>query len=198
MSQRTDTQAPLTQAPAPGLRRQLATELFAALPEMEEDVRIKPREGQHCLDFQRQLMFGTTPEEAVTFMAFALQPRYAVWWGHECLQAAPDLLTDQDRQMLALIAAWVGEPDEDHRYAALDNGFAAKTRGAGAWLAIGAGWSGGSMSERGTPPVEVPPFLIGRALNAGVLTSLARVSQDKRRRMLDHYVSIAEVLAKSG
>ena len=39
---------------------------------MEEDVRIKPREGQHCLEFQRQLMFGTTPEEAVTFMAFAL------------------------------------------------------------------------------------------------------------------------------
>ena len=110
----------------------------------------------------------------------------------------PGRAPEQDRQMLALIAAWVGEPDEDHRYAALDNGFAAKTRGAGAWLAIGAGWSGGSMSERGTPPVEVPPFLIGRALNAGVLTSLARVPQEKRRRMLDHYVSIAEVLAKSG
>jgi hypothetical protein len=34
-------------------------------------------------------------------------------------------------------------------------------------------------------------------LNAGVLTALARVPQDKRRRMLDHYVGMAEVLAKT-
>ena len=40
-------------------------------------------------------------------------------------------------------------------------------------------------------------YIFGRALNAAILTALARVPQDKRRRMLDHYVNMAEVLAKS-
>lgn len=198
MTQRTDTHAPITTEPAPGLRFQIATELFEALPEMAADVRTKPPNGTHCLDFRRQLLLGQTPEEAATFMAFALAPRHGVWWGHECLQASPDLLSAQDRDMLALVAAWVGEPDEDHRYAALDTGFAADPRGPGAWLAMATGWSGGSMSPRALPEVPVPGFLMGRALNAAVMTALARVPQEKRRRMLDHYISIAEVLAKSG
>lgn len=198
MSQRTDTHAPITTEPAPGLRFQLASELFEALPEMATSVRLKPPSGTHCLDFRRQLLLGETPEEAATFMAFALAQRHGIWWGHECLQATPDLLTGQDREMLTLVAAWVGEPDEDHRYAALDTGAAADPRGPGAWLAMATGWSGGSMSAQGLPEVPVPGFLMGRALNAAVMTALARVTQEKRRRMLDHYISIAEVLAKSG
>jgi hypothetical protein len=36
-----------------------------------------------------------------------------------------------------------------------------------------------------------------QAMNAGLHSALARVPQDKRRRMLDHFVGMAEVLAKS-
>lgn len=198
MSQRTDTHAPTTSDPAPGLRFQLAAELFAAVPEMTADVHNTPSEGMHCLDFRRQLLSGETPEEAATFMAYALAPRHAVWWSHECLQATPDLLTDQDKEMLALIASWVGEPDEDHRYAALNAGSAAQPRGPGAWLAMATGWSGGSISAQGLSDIPAPGFAMGRALNAGILSALARVPQEKRRRMLEHYISIAAMLAKSG
>jgi hypothetical protein len=192
-----DTHPPTTPDPAPGLRVQQADALFTAIPEMATDVATAARPGEHCLDFTRRLRLGPTPEEAITLMAFALQPRHAVWWGHECLKAAPEFLTAQDTDMLALAAAWVAEPDEPHRYGAMDTGMRATPRGPGAWLAIAAGWSGGSMSRPDLPEVPVPLFAIGRALNAGVLSALARAPQVKRRRMLEIYVSMAEVLAKS-
>lgn len=198
MMQRTDTYAPTTQDPALGLREQLGQDLVTALPDIGEAIATKPREGQHTLDFLRVLMMGQTPEEAVTLLTYALAPRHAIWWGHECLQAIPDLITDNDRQLMGLAAAWVGEPDEDNRYAALDVGIAAHPRGPGAWLAIAAGWSSGSIAGRGQPDVPAAPHLLSRALNACVLTALARVPQDKRRRLLEHYVSMGEVLAKSG
>lgn len=197
MSTRSDTHPPTTTAPAEGLRVQLAEELFGAMPALPTLVTAKPREGIHCLDFLRQLTQSGTPEEAVTFMAFALAPRHAVWWGHECLKAAPDLLTDQDRHMMSLIGTWVAEQSDDSRYAALDAAANVAVHGPGVWLALGAGWSGGSMAARGMPPVPPPPSATGQALNAGLQSALVRVGQDKRRRMLDHFVAMAEVLAKS-
>lgn len=197
MSTRSDTHAPQTTEPAQGLRAQLAEDLFRALPALPTLVMERPVDGQHCLDFLRVLRLGKTPEEAVTFMAFALAPRHAVWWGHECLKTVPDLLTPQDTQMMGLIAVWVAEQDDDSRCAALDAAMKVDVYGPGVWLALGAGWSGGSMSARGLPPVPPPPSAMGQALNAGIHSALARVPQDKRRRMLDHYVAMAEVLAKS-
>lgn len=197
MTSRTDTHAPRTTEPAPGLRAQIARELFETVPAMGNLLTARPAAEQHCLDFLRQLLMGKTPEEALTFMAFALLARHAVWWGHECLKATPDLLTDQDRQMMGLIAAWVAEQDDDSRYAAMEAGLRAAVHGPGVWLALGAGWSGGSISGRGLPPVPPPPGATGQALNAGINSALARVPLELRRRMIDHYVGMAEVLAKS-
>lgn len=197
MSTRSDTHAPMTTEPALGLRVQPAEDLFKALPALPTLVLARPLAGQHCLDFLRVLRLGDTPEEAVSFMAFALAPRHAVWWGHECLKAAPDLMTDQDREMLDLVAGWVAEPGDDTRYAALDAAMKVDVHGPGVWVALAAGWSGGSMSGRGLPPVAPPASATGQALNAGIHSALARVGVDKRRRMLDHYVSMAEALAKS-
>ncbi|OYU40991.1 MAG: hypothetical protein CFE33_02645 [Pseudorhodobacter sp. PARRP1] len=197
MGSATDTTPPATIAAASGLRLQLARQLFGTMPEMADDITARPGEGEHVFDFARRLRLGETPEEAISLMAFALQPRPAVWWGHECLKAAPELLTEQDRAMLALCEAWVAEPTEANRYHALNAGAQAAVRGPGAWLAMAVGWASGSMSPEGLPPALVPMFAIGRALNAGVLTALARVPQDMRRRMLDHYVGMAEVLAKT-
>ncbi|MFC3182842.1 DUF6931 family protein [Cypionkella sinensis] len=197
MGSATDTTPPVTIAAAAGLRLQLARQLFGTMPEMADDITARPAEGEHVFDFARRLRLGETPEEAISLMAFALQPRPAVWWGHECLKAAPELLTEQDREMLALCEAWVAEPSEANRYNALNAGLHAAVRGPGAWLALAVGWASGSMAPEGLPPALVPLFAIGRALNAGVLTALARVPQDMRRRMLDHYVGMAEVLAKT-
>lgn len=197
MTNRTDTNAPRTTEPAQGLRVQGAPDLFEAMPPLRSLLTAKPLPEQHCLDFLRQLLMGQTPEEALTFMSFALPARHGVWWGHECLKAMPDLLTPQDRDMMGLIAAWVAEQDDDARYAALEAGLRAESHGPGVWLALAAGWSGGSISGRGLPPVAPPVGATGQALNAGINSALARVPLEHRRRMIDHYANIAEVLAKS-
>ncbi len=198
MSQQTDTHAPTTTEPANGLRVQTASELFAAIPGMAEHISKPPEPSMHCLDYLRRLRLGTTPEEAVTFMGYALLPRHAVWWGHECLKAVPDLLTEQDKAMLELVVAWVAEQDDDSRHAALEAGQAAEVNGPGVWLTLAIGWSGGSISGPGLPPVAPPIGVMGLAMNVCLQSALARVPQDKRRRMLDHYIGMAEVLAKSG
>jgi hypothetical protein len=197
MTHNADRTTPPTQEVAPGLRLQVAADLFATMPEMAQDIRSVARVGEACLDYARRLRLGDTPEEAVTAMAYALSPRHGVWWGHECLKAMPDLMTPQDQEMLALCAAWVAEPDEPHRYACLNAAATASPRGPGAWLAMATGWVEGSMAPEDLPKVPPPLYIFGRALNAAILTALARVPQDKRRRMLDHYVNMAEVLAKS-
>ena len=197
MTQRTDTNAPITTEPALGLRFQEVSQLFHMMPDAKKFFTQKPEDGQHCLDFVRRLRLGPVPEEAISLMAFGLLPRPAVWWGHECLKAAPDLLTDQDKEMMELVVAWVAEQDEDSRYAVMNAGQAASDKDPGAWLELGAGWSGGSMSHQGLPIVQPQQSLLGQVLNVSINAALARVPQDKRRRMLDHYVSMAEVLAKS-
>lgn len=197
MATATNTTPPHTTAPVPGLRMQIATEVFQALPPLGGLVLGRPLPEQHCLDFLRQLLAGKTPEEALTFMAFALPARHGVWWGHECLKALPDSLTPQDQQMMTLIAAWVAEQDDNSRYAALEAGLRADVHGPGVWLALGAGWSGGSISGKGLPPVAPPVGATGQALNAAINSALARVALDKRRRTIDHFASMAEVLAKT-
>lgn len=197
MAPASDTTPPRTTEPCPGLRVQVAAELFEAMPPIAGLVMARPLPGQHCLDFLRQLVSGQTPEDALTFMAFALPARHGVWWGHECLKTLPDLLTPQDQEMMGLISTWVAEQEDDSRYRALEAGLRAEVHSPGVWLALAAGWSGGSISGRGLPPVSPPVGATGQALNAAINTALARVPQDKRRRTIDHFASMAEVLAKS-
>ena len=77
MGSATDTTPPVTIAPAPGLRVQLGRQLFGTMPEMADDIVARPGEGEHVFDFARRLRLGETPEEAISLMAFALQPRPA-------------------------------------------------------------------------------------------------------------------------
>jgi hypothetical protein len=188
---------PPAETAVPGFRFVQAGELYAAIPEIAQDIQTAPKPGESCLDLARRLHAGATPEEAITAMAFALSPRHAIWWGHECLKALPDLLTGPDLDLMALCAAWVAEPEEANRYACLNAASVAQPRGPGAWLAMAAGWAAGSMTQEGLPPVAAPGFALGRGVNAAVLTALARVPQAKRNRMLDHYVNMAEILAKN-
>ena len=175
----------------------MARDLFEAIPKIAEDMTARP-DTQDSLTFIEALARSGTPEEALTFSAYALMPRHAVWWGHECLRHADAKLGDEDRAMMELAAAWVGQPDEDHRYAALDAAMATEAKTPGVWIAFAAGWSSGSMSRRGQPAVPAPTFLAGRAVNAGVLSALARVGRDERQPMLQTYVKMARMLVSEG
>ena len=169
--------------------------IFALVPGMDDNVKTAPS-GESALDFLKRLAASDTPEEAISFAAFMLQPRLSVWWGHECLRSVPELLSPQDLEMLDLAARWVAEPSEDNRYHVMDLADKLDDAGPGGWVASGAGWSGGSLTPKGYEPVPPPAVLCGRAVQAGVLTVLA-LSGDQRADLIARFVSMAEVLAHS-
>ncbi|MYZ50332.1 DUF6931 family protein [Propylenella binzhouense] len=175
--------------PAYRLRFSTAAELFEAFPAARDDMRAEP-DDRPILEFLRGLANGPTPEEAITFAAYLLPRREAVWWAHQCLRQVPDALTAQDQEMLAAAEAWVREPEEALRRAALDRAMAASGKTPGVWVALAAGWSGGSMTPE-APGTVAPPFLTPRAVNAAVLGILARVARPYREETLNAFVTMA-------
>lgn len=167
-----------------------ARDLFDAFATIGDDILARPRD-ETPLEFVALLARSPTPEEAVTFSAYLLPRRKAVWWAHECARSLVHLLTDQDRQMMALAEAWVREPEEEQRMRALDAGMACASKTPGVWIALAAGWSGGSMSGPGLPSVPPPAYLTPRAVNAGVLGALARVDNGHRAPTLKTFVDMA-------
>lgn len=179
------------------LRFEVAQELYDAIPEIEEDVTARPN-GHSSVDFIGALAKSETPEEAITYCAYVLPRRFAVWWGHECLRKIDDTLDETDRKMLELAASWVSDPEEDSRYRALDAALEARVKSPGVWVALGAGWSSGSMAGPDLPPVPPPPYLTARAVNAGILSALARIGVDHRDEHLQRFVRMALLLTEEG
>lgn len=173
-----------------GLLFQNARDLFEAFPTARDDIRARPGPADKPLEFWASLVRSPTPEEAITYGAYLLPRRQAVWWGHECLRNLNHLLSDDDRHMMALAETWVREPEEHNRVAAMQDGMAAKDKTPGVWIALAAGWSGGSMAGPDVPPVRPPPNLTPKAVNAAILSILAKVDNKHRATTLRGFVDM--------
>ncbi len=172
----------------PGLHYAKAQDLFDDVPDVAEDMQARPN-GEASIEFFSGLLTTQTPEEAVTFGAYLLPRRRAVWWGHECVRSVIHLLNDQDLRMLALAEAWVREPEEEQRQQAMDEGLAARNKTPGVWIALAAAWTSGSINpDPNQTKVPPPRFLAPRAVNAGILGALARVDNAHRARTLKEFV----------
>lgn len=177
------------------LRFRTAKELFNAFATAADDMKVAPTEESSVV-FCRKLLDGSIPEEAVTFCAYLLPRHIAVRWGHQCLVRLVETLDEQDRHMLALAEAWVSEPEEDNRYAALDAAMATQVKTPGVWIALAVGWSGGSLAPRGLSVVTPPPHLTPRAVNTAILAALARVPVDKRQSTMRDFVDMGLGMAE--
>ncbi len=176
------------------LRCHLAEQLFIDLPELTEDMDSRPEAGEPALDFIARLVVSPTPEEAVTFTAQVFTRRVAIWWGHECLRYLEELLDPLDLEMMALCAAWVATPDESNRRHVAMAAESCATRSPGVWLAMAAGWTGGSLAPPEASVVAPPRFLTGRGVNAAVLSALARGKRAHRQETLETFIAMAHDL----
>lgn len=172
------------------LRFETAEELFIAIPEVSDDM-LSEASSQPSLDYLKELTSSSTPEEALTFSAYLLDKRRSVWWGRQCLNTIPNMLSQSDLQMLIYAENWVKQNNEESRNIALENATNVDPKTPGVWVALGAAWSGGSMVEQDLPPVPPPAFLTPRAINAGVLGILARVETTERKRTIIKFVRLA-------
>lgn len=177
------------------MRSLQAAALFALAPQISRDLTAVPASQQELVtEMIDRLAAAPVPEEAITLAAYAMTARLAVWWAHECLRSQPDLLSPEDDMLLRLAEAWVGQPDERQRYAALEAATGQRHPGPGAWTALAAGWAQGSIAPPGAGHVPAEPFMCGRAVNGAVLSLLARVPATARRAQIAAFVHMARVL----
>ncbi|MEM8812105.1 MAG: hypothetical protein AAGF59_05760 [Pseudomonadota bacterium] len=169
------------------LRFNTASEVFEAFPTAYEDITASPN-ADHPLRFLEGLLSSPVPEEAITFCAYMLPRREAVWWARQCVTYNGAELSAEEQDLVAIADAWVRDPDEENRVQALRAGMNARVKSAGAWVALAAGWSGGSMALDAEHPVPPPPHLTAKASNAAVLSALARVSTQQRAEYLSAFV----------
>jgi hypothetical protein len=153
-----------------------ARQVFEAFETAPEDIEATPTETDP-LEYVKQLLSGPTPEATISFCAYLLPRREAVWWACQAIRedGKPD-----NEELLALAEEWVKAPEEKNRRAALTAANNAKIKGPCAWAAYGAGWSGGSMTDNVDQPVRPPAYLTAKAVRACVLTVLASALPKQR------------------
>lgn len=181
-----------TQPPLSALRYATPAELYVAMPAVAQLTQHRPRESEEGIDFLMRLRASTTPEEAVTFTAFAALPKMAIWWGYECLRIAGDELSPADRQMMELVANWTNYPDNENRFRAMKQALYAPVRSPAVYLGLAVGWSGGAIAPN--DPSQVSPQRAPRAISTAVLSSLARADLSRRSVRLARYIDQAATL----
>jgi hypothetical protein len=147
-----------------------ARALFETFPKAVTNIAATPTD-EPPLMFLQKLADTEKFEDAVSFCAYLLPRREAVWWA---CGSARTLLGDipQSRAACLLAAeAWVYEPDDQRRQAALRLGMQGDSNDPLTWLALAAGWSGGMLSSHPQMPAPVPPYMTARAARIAVQLS---------------------------
>ena len=119
-------------------------DLFEAYPTSSEDVG-KGDPNMQSLDFLRQLVDTQDWEPAISLCAYLLPRREAVAWGCRSLRRMVDHFDASEDRAIAYAEEWAAEPEEWRRTRALALGNRNNRRAATTWLALAAGWSGGSV-----------------------------------------------------
>jgi hypothetical protein len=179
------------------LRFATAKQVFETFATASADIEAKPADIEP-LAFLQALSEGPTPEDGISFCAYLLPKREAVWWACQCIRAVEQPLDVADGKLLAVAEAWVNEPEEANRRAALTVGQNTAVKNPAAWAVLAAGWSGGSMVEDAERAVPPPNYLTAQAVRAAVLSALARVPTRSRRENLGTSIDLATKLMRAG
>jgi hypothetical protein len=151
------------------LRFTTAQQVFEAFPRAAEIIEEKPGD-ESPLDFLRRLIVSAHRFDAITYAAYLLPRREAVWWGCHCMKA----LMGRSDEALAAAEAWVREPEDASRRAALASWETRERRSPTPWLALAAAQSGGNMAPEGAPPRLPPPGSTPVAVKAGLILAIAQ------------------------
>ena len=152
--------------------------------------------GASAADFLTALTAAGLMRDAVAFMAQALPKREAVWWA--CLAARTLVDTETPPPVVAALEAaeaWVYQPTDELRRAAMDRAQATNFAHPGIWAAVAAFWSGGSMAPPNLP--AVPPaehltgYVVGSAVNLSAVMRQPERADEKLRGFLRQAVDVA-------
>jgi len=121
-----------------------------------------------------------------------------VWWACRCARA-PSSHIAEDRAVALLAAeAWVKEPDDEHRQAALELGTKGHCDDPLTWVALAAGWAGGFLVSSPQRSIPMPQYMTARATRTAILISALSVKRDQRPAYLQACIADGTRLAEEG
>ena len=179
------------------LRFSTAQQLVDAFPVLRDE--LGPRNlGMAPFAYIDSLLDETQARKALAFCALLLPRRESVHWLCRALRAATPSPSAGDDNLLKLAEDWVKAPTETARRAALDAGMADPGKGASAWAALAAGWSGGNMSSSVEQPVPPPAHLTGHAVKVGFSMLAAPLPLPQQYARIEEFVRDAVLILKTG
>src|ERR1700733_896257 len=136
-----------------GIRFATARALFETFPQSITKLAVAPTDESPVI-FLKSLLAREKFDDAVTFCAYLLPRREAVWWACRTVRA----LSESSAKSAGLMAAeaWVQQPETDRRLAALDIATKGDPNDPTTFLAFAAGWSGGALYPHPESPVPMP------------------------------------------
>lgn len=153
-------------------------DLYAAFPTAEIDVGVDCCD-EPSVDFVARLAKEGNARAALSYCAYLLARRVAIWWACRCVRQTA--LSDAAAlRCLQAAEGWVEQPDEPRRQRALEEAARAPRSSAATWLAQAAGWSGGNISANPALYLEPPPQGAAQAARGAVLIALGSLSPDLR------------------
>ena len=161
------------------LRFSTTQQIIEAFPVLRDEFRSGELQS-HPIEFVQRLLGTGQFREAFALCAFMLPRREAVRWLCENLREFGGNFPEEDEALLGLAEAWVQNPSEKSRGAALAAAMTSGFKTGPAWAAAAAGWSGGNIGIDPANPVPPPPHLTGQAVKAGFIISYWNVFGEKR------------------
>ena len=155
------------------IRFATARDVYESFVTASADIKVPATDEAPLLFLDRQLA-AKQPLAAMSFCAYLLPRRECVWWAAQAIRhfEGPALDPADDRGLLAA-EAWVREPGEARRKAALR--VLQEVRGirAGLFCARAAGWSGGSISTDDSIQTQAEPHMTASFARAALLKSIS-------------------------
>jgi hypothetical protein len=174
-----------------------AEALFETFPELSQRMSAKPSE-QSPTKFLQTLVAAGKFEDAVTFCAYLLPRREAVWWACGCMRTSLGHIAEDRAAALLAAEAWVREPDDGHRQAALELGTIGHCDDPLTWVALAAGWAGGFLVPGQQRSIPMPQYMTARATRTAILISALSATWAQRPSYLQGCVADGVRLAEHG
>ena len=149
--------------------------------------------------FVDSLVAGGLFPDAVKFLARALPKREGVWWACTCARETP--MEDSPPTVGAALEAaeaWVYKPTEERRREAQAAGEAAGFGSPESWAAVGAFWSGGSITAPDAPLVAPAEDLTARAVAGAVMLAAVRREPERSEERYRLFIAKGRNIADGG
>lgn len=181
----------------PEVRFATANALFETFPMASDWISVPPTDAP-SLDFLRGLVARGKLEDAVSFCAYLLGRREAVWWACRSVRRLTGTIARTDLDPLEAAEAWVKDPEPEYREAAQQAATRSDQNSAATWTALAAAWSGGALVFGRALPIAPPPELTPHAVAVAIKLASGRLPEGQRTPQLKACIEDGARLAESG